>query len=212
MLTGGVGIGFWVWDEWNNLRSSIIIAIFVVSVVGLLLEQLLLIARRFSYGSTTSYTMNAIVKVENVGMAFETRRALRRPEGCQSADPQWRSGVADRPLGLRQIHPAQPDRRPDPALRSCVQWPRDPPAPAGSGRCSRTTPCCPGWSCFENVYLAVGRSSAPKEGKARLKERTAAALEMVPDPRGAEDAHEISGGMKQRIRIAGPSPWSPGSC
>ena len=20
MLTGGVGIGFWVWDEWNNLE------------------------------------------------------------------------------------------------------------------------------------------------------------------------------------------------
>jgi nitrate/nitrite transport system permease protein len=51
MLTGGVGIGFWVWDEWNNLNvKHIIIAIFVVGVVGLALEQLLLlIARRFSY-------------------------------------------------------------------------------------------------------------------------------------------------------------------
>jgi nitrate/nitrite transport system permease protein len=51
MLTGGVGIGFWVWDEWNNLNvEHIIIAIFVVGVVGLLLEQcLLLIARRFNY-------------------------------------------------------------------------------------------------------------------------------------------------------------------
>ena len=51
MLTGGVGIGFWVWDEWNNLKvEHIIIAIFVVGVVGLLLEQLLLlIARRFNY-------------------------------------------------------------------------------------------------------------------------------------------------------------------
>jgi nitrate/nitrite transport system permease protein len=28
MLTGGVGIGFWVWDEWNNLNvANIIIAI-----------------------------------------------------------------------------------------------------------------------------------------------------------------------------------------
>ena len=51
MLTGGVGIGFWVWDEWNNLNvAHIIIAIFVVGIVGLLLEQaLMLIARRFSY-------------------------------------------------------------------------------------------------------------------------------------------------------------------
>ncbi len=51
MLTGGVGIGFWVWDEWNNLKvEHIIIAIFVIGIVGLLLEQMLVaIARRFSY-------------------------------------------------------------------------------------------------------------------------------------------------------------------
>jgi len=51
MLTGGVGIGFWVWDEWNNLNvAHIIIAIFIVGIVGLLLEQaLMLIAKRFSY-------------------------------------------------------------------------------------------------------------------------------------------------------------------
>ena len=51
MLTGGVGIGFWVWDEWNNLKvEHIIIAIFVIGIVGLLLEQTLIaIAKRFSY-------------------------------------------------------------------------------------------------------------------------------------------------------------------
>ena len=43
MLTGGVGIGFWVWDEWNNLKvEHIIIAIFVIGIVGLILEQILL--------------------------------------------------------------------------------------------------------------------------------------------------------------------------
>jgi len=51
MLTGGVGIGFWVWDEWNNLNvKHILIAIFVIGIVGLLLEQALMaIARRFSF-------------------------------------------------------------------------------------------------------------------------------------------------------------------
>ena len=51
MLTGGVGLGFWVWDEWNNLNvEHIIIAIFVVGIVGLLLEQVLLqLAKRFEY-------------------------------------------------------------------------------------------------------------------------------------------------------------------
>ncbi|MBU0915618.1 nitrate ABC transporter permease [Aquabacterium parvum] len=51
MLTGGVGIGFWVWDEWNNLNvQHIIIAIFVIGIVGLLLENALVaIAKRFSF-------------------------------------------------------------------------------------------------------------------------------------------------------------------
>jgi nitrate/nitrite transport system permease protein len=51
MLTGGVGIGFWVWDEWNNLNvAHIIIAIFVIGIVGLLLEWMLVAAaRRFDY-------------------------------------------------------------------------------------------------------------------------------------------------------------------
>jgi nitrate/nitrite transport system permease protein len=52
MLTGGVGIGFWVWDEWNNLKvDHILIAILVIGVVGLALEQaLILVARKFSHG------------------------------------------------------------------------------------------------------------------------------------------------------------------
>jgi nitrate/nitrite transport system permease protein len=51
MLTGGVGIGFWVWDEWNNLNvQHILIAIFVIGIVGLVLEQALIaVARRFSH-------------------------------------------------------------------------------------------------------------------------------------------------------------------
>ena len=51
MLTGGVGIGFWVWDEWNNLNvAHIIIAIFVIGIVGLLLEwTLMAVAKRFDY-------------------------------------------------------------------------------------------------------------------------------------------------------------------
>lgn len=52
MLTGGVGLGFWVWDEWNNLNvEHILIAIFVVGVVGLVLEQILVwLAQKASFG------------------------------------------------------------------------------------------------------------------------------------------------------------------
>ena len=51
MLTGGVGIGFWVWDEWNNLNvKNIIIAIFVIGIVGLALEYMLIkIATAFTF-------------------------------------------------------------------------------------------------------------------------------------------------------------------
>ncbi|NMM07230.1 nitrate ABC transporter permease [Polaromonas sp.] len=51
MLTGGVGIGFWVWDEWNNLNvKNIIIAIFVIGVVGLVLEYALIrLATAFTF-------------------------------------------------------------------------------------------------------------------------------------------------------------------
>src|SRR3990167_1723702 len=56
MLTGGVGIGFWVWDEWNNLNvKNIIIAIFVIGIVGLLLEYALIkIATAFTYEEVKS--------------------------------------------------------------------------------------------------------------------------------------------------------------
>jgi nitrate/nitrite transport system permease protein len=54
MLTGGVGIGFWVWDEWNNLKvEHIIIAIFIIGIVGLILEQaLILLARKLTKESS----------------------------------------------------------------------------------------------------------------------------------------------------------------
>ena len=54
MLTGGVGIGFWVWDEWNNLNvAHILIAIFIIGVVGYALEfALVRIASAFTFEET----------------------------------------------------------------------------------------------------------------------------------------------------------------
>jgi nitrate/nitrite transport system permease protein len=56
MLTGGVGIGFWVWDEWNNLNvTNIIVAIFVIGVVGLVLEHALIkLATAFTFEEVKS--------------------------------------------------------------------------------------------------------------------------------------------------------------
>jgi nitrate/nitrite transport system permease protein len=51
MLTGGIGIGFYIWDEWNNLSvPSIIVAILVIGLVGIGLELIMtLVRRRFDY-------------------------------------------------------------------------------------------------------------------------------------------------------------------
>ncbi len=51
MLTGGIGIGFYVWDEWNNLNvASIIVAIGIIGLVGIALESLMNLAQRhFDY-------------------------------------------------------------------------------------------------------------------------------------------------------------------
>jgi len=47
MLTGGIGIGFFIWDEWNNLNvASILVAIGVIGVVGIVLDGVMSILQR----------------------------------------------------------------------------------------------------------------------------------------------------------------------
>jgi nitrate/nitrite transport system permease protein len=42
MLVGGIGIGYFVWNEWNNLSiTSILTAILVIGAVGMLLDHVL---------------------------------------------------------------------------------------------------------------------------------------------------------------------------
>jgi nitrate/nitrite transport system permease protein len=42
MLTGGIGIGFFVWDEWSRLNlNSVFLAIFVIGITGLFLDVLI---------------------------------------------------------------------------------------------------------------------------------------------------------------------------
>ncbi|NJO40089.1 MAG: nitrate ABC transporter permease [Cyanobacteria bacterium CRU_2_1] len=47
MLTGGIGIGFFVWDEWNRLSlSSVFLAVLVIGLTGLVLDILLVQIQR----------------------------------------------------------------------------------------------------------------------------------------------------------------------
>jgi nitrate/nitrite transport system permease protein len=51
MLVGGTGIGYYVWNEWNNLDlSSVIFSIVMIGLVGMLLDLVLgTVARLVSY-------------------------------------------------------------------------------------------------------------------------------------------------------------------
>jgi nitrate/nitrite transport system permease protein len=47
MLVGGTGIGYFVWNEWNNLSlANVIIAILLIGLTGMVLDQLLAAATR----------------------------------------------------------------------------------------------------------------------------------------------------------------------
>jgi nitrate/nitrite transport system permease protein len=55
MLTGGVGIGFFIWDAWNSSRlSDIIVALVYIGLVGFMLDRLVALAGRFATRGTAS--------------------------------------------------------------------------------------------------------------------------------------------------------------
>jgi len=61
----------------------------------------------------------------------------------------------------------------------------------------------PWLSCYKNIHLGVERVFGATESKARLRERTLAALQLVGLAHAEHKLpHEISGGMKQRVGIA----------
>ena len=51
MLVGGTGIGYFVWNEWNNLSiTNVLFAIFMIGVVGMALDSLFgVLSKRVAY-------------------------------------------------------------------------------------------------------------------------------------------------------------------
>jgi nitrate/nitrite transport system permease protein len=49
MLTGGVGIGFFIWDAWNSSRlADIVVALVYIGVIGFVLDRLVALVGRFA--------------------------------------------------------------------------------------------------------------------------------------------------------------------
>jgi nitrate/nitrite transport system permease protein len=55
MLTGGVGIGFFIWDAWNSSRlPDIVVALAYIGVVGFILDRLVALAASVATRGTAS--------------------------------------------------------------------------------------------------------------------------------------------------------------
>ena len=53
MLTGGVGIGFFIWDAWNSSKlSDIVVALIYIGVVGFVLDRLVALVGRIATRGT----------------------------------------------------------------------------------------------------------------------------------------------------------------
>ena len=150
--------------------------------------------------------MEKYVHLENVGMAFESKKGrfvalkevnltLRQGEfvslighsGCgKSTVLNIIAGLLNPTTGValalgREIDGPGPERAVVFQNHSLLPW----------------------LTCFGNVYLAVERVFGSTENKAQLKARTQVAIDMVKMGHAADKLpNEISGGMKQRIGIA----------
>ncbi len=150
--------------------------------------------------------MEKFVKIENVGMSFDTRKgkfvALRDIDltikqgefvslighsGCgKSTLLNLIAGLTLPSSGVllcanREIAGPGPERAVVFQNHSLLPW----------------------LTCFENVHLAVERVFAANENKAQIKERTTKVLELVGLAHALHKyPGEISGGMKQRVGIA----------
>ena len=150
--------------------------------------------------------MNAIVKVENVGMSFDTKKG--RFIALQNVNLQIKKGEVVSLIGhsgcgkSTLLNLIAGLTLPTSGVMLCNGREIAGPGPERAVVFQNHS-LLPWLNCFENVYLAVERVFGTKEGKDKLKARTNEALEMVHMAHAAQKLpHEISGGMKQRIGIA----------
>ena len=150
--------------------------------------------------------MNAIVKVENVGMAFETTKGSF--VALKDVNLQIRTGEVVSLIGhsgcgkSTLLNLIAGLTLPTSGVMLCNGREIAGPGPERAVVFQNLS-LLPWLNCFENVYLAVERVFSARDGKEALRARTNAALEMVHMGHAAQKLpHEISGGMKQRIGIA----------
>ena len=176
MLTGGVGIGFWVWDEWNNLKvEHIIIAIFVIGIVGLILEQALILLAETDQRIVVREPHHGKVRPDRACRPdFRHQKGGSSPCATSTSTSPREFIALIGHSGLRQIDPAQPDRRPDPADRPacCSRRPRNRrPRPGRTRVVSEPQPAA--LADLLREHLPGGRAGVQRQGRQGQAERPA---------------------------------------
>ena len=87
MLTGGVGIGFFIWDAWNSSRlSDIVVALVYIGVVGFVLDRIVAgiatIVTRGTSRQLKERSMTPYLKIDHVDKILHAR--LARDRGAAS--------------------------------------------------------------------------------------------------------------------------------
>ena len=115
MLVGGTGIGYFVWNEWNNLSiTNVIIAILVIGLVGMVLDQMLarVGAARDVSGVSACADKLHLHRRHRQALSGAGRRHDHDLRESLARDAARRVHLRHRPFGLRQDHRAQHPRRP----------------------------------------------------------------------------------------------------
>ncbi|MDX3907439.1 MAG: ABC transporter ATP-binding protein [Pigmentiphaga sp.] len=150
--------------------------------------------------------MERFLSIENVGQVFKTRKgdfvALRDID-LAVAKGEFISLIGHSGCGKSTLlNLVAGLTRPTSGVLLCAGREIDGPGP-DRAVVFQNHSLLPWLSCYKNIHLGVERVFGASESKARLRERTLAALELVGLGHAEHKLpHEISGGMKQRVGIA----------
>ena len=150
--------------------------------------------------------MDKFLSIENVGQVFKTRKgsfvALRDID-LTVAKGEFISLIGHSGCGKSTLlNLVAGLTRPTSGALICAGREIDGPGPERAVVFQNHS-LLPWLSCYKNIHLGVERVFGASEGKARLRERTLAALQLVGLAHAEHKLpHEISGGMKQRVGIA----------
>jgi len=150
--------------------------------------------------------VDKFVQLQNIGMAFNTKRGrfvALRDVNLDISEGEFVSIIGHSGCGKSTVlNLIAGLLKPTQGVMLCANREIAGPGP-DRGVVFQNHSLLPWLTCFDNIYLAVERVFGAKEGRAKLKARTHAALELVGLTHATDKhPHEISGGMKQRVGIA----------